>query len=200
MFYKIFLNLQSLSSPSLLVLTDRWHNLKKKLLWPTESPRRSIRFYLSGCFPAVTENYRTVIFNSFCSSHDSRPLEWPSDRVSVRLRRGELQVSERCLTADRCSTKGRCTLYVKTLSSPSGDHPACCLTVRRLVHLDKWKGWDGEDDEHGRPGFYSGRAAVPPGQTPPSSAGSIRLVIGWRLVEYEQAALAHTSPPRPLKT
>ncbi|KAK1899884.1 VPS74-like protein, partial [Dissostichus eleginoides] len=34
--------------------------------------------------------------------------------------------------------------------------PSSCLN-RQLVHLDKLKGWDDDDEEHGRAGFHSGR-------------------------------------------
>ena len=86
------------------------------------------------------------------------------------------------------------TLYVKhPEAAPQGNHPPACITVRRLVHSDKWKGWDDDDDGGGgdEQGFYSGRED---GRRAARSALP-QPMIGWHLFEYEQVALTHTSLP-----
>lgn len=97
----------------------------------------------------------------------------------VGLRWGELQVSQCCLTADRCSTQGTedpFTLPVWMRGPSSGDS-ALPATVRQLVHLDKWKGWDDDDDEHEWSGFYwssQGACTAVRSVLPPPTAGMQR--------------------------
>lgn len=126
----------------------------------------------------VEKKIRTAIYNRFFRPHQET---WqPSSGViirqrarRVRLRRCELQVRQQCLTPDRCSTqstKGSSSLYVKSPGGPSGDFLPACVTLRPLVYLDKWKGWnDDDDDETAKQTQAEGTAAVLPGQ--PATSG-----------------------------